>query len=175
MSDYACPRCRSALAVIRGQEGLLYPCAQCDGVALALSVLKKRGHPALMETLWSRVLAHEAIGGFESCGCPICRHEMKRVIAAGEKNALEIDACVRCQFLWLDAGEIQGFGQAPRVTTPAQKEIDLAGERLRRALREERHVSGGWGGTWTTPSWGDWALWNAIEGVLDVLVWSWKD
>ncbi len=165
MPDYTCPRCHAPLTLRRGEHGVVYPCVACDGVAIALSVLKKRANPMTTRQLWSRIQSQPpAAPGGLALECPVCRRAMKQLLAAGVTHAIEIDVCEPCQFFWLDAGEVEGFGAAPPVRPASSPEVDQAGERLRRALREERATRG------KDSSSRDSGWWDAIDiDIVDLL------
>ena len=88
-------------------------------------------------------------------GCPVCLRSM-RVIMTGE-HPIEIDVCVGCQMLWLDAGELVKLGVAPsqragttvdQVAARQAAEVLLAEARVKGEgyrLRSERNIRRGGG------------------------------
>lgn len=90
--------------------------------------------------MWQAARAAEACGP----GCPVCGKGM-RVIVAG-KAGVEVDVCVGCQMLWLDAGEQEKLGVAPvvgAVVVGAPVTVErAAAERAATVLLAEAGVAG---------------------------------
>ncbi len=168
MSSFTCPRCATILDDQRLDGLRLYGCPSCMGHALNLSQIRERMPQEGFRAMWQAARAAEASGP----GCPVCQRAM-RVIRAG-RESVEIDVCVGCQMLWLDAGEQEKLGlgapqsPAPAATAPptaaqqsahqaaavllAQEKVAADAERYRRQRTVERR-------TW----------W--VGELLDVLMW----
>ena len=118
MSRFSCPRCAAVLDNARDDGLRVYRCQSCAGHAINLSQIRARMPEDGFRAMWQAARAARPDGP----SCPVCRAEM-RVIWAGTSDPVEIDVCVGCQMLWLDAGEQSKLGgvAADRVATATEQ------------------------------------------------------
>ena len=108
-SDYSCPVCPDQLlggAMLEGQP--VHTCSRCRGL---LSDLASFGYAVASRRSRHKKAAIEKqpFDPLELCRhvkCPRCQHQMENYPYAGGGNVV-VDACDRCQLIWLDAGELQ--------------------------------------------------------------------
>ena len=125
---YNCPVCGSAASPASGVQplelemqahvGQYWVCKHCGGMLCGLSVLRKLTDAATMRTLWGEALA--APTGDRNC--PVCGQAMSRVVSdRAESGKLPtVDICRPCQFIWLDAMELDSLPENPELNAPAE-------------------------------------------------------
>lgn len=89
---------------------MVYDCAECRGVAVALPVLRKHCGEATADTAWKIALQHSSHAG-DPVPCPVCRKAASRLVLPEPR--VELDLCRTCHFLWLDAGEMELLPKRP--------------------------------------------------------------
>ena len=100
MSALVCPHCGEPLRMVRTEIGRLWHCADCDGRAATIPLLRRRVQGRYINRLWQDARASPVAG----LGCPGCRRPMRRVYR-GPEATTELDLCLGCHVLWLDRGE----------------------------------------------------------------------
>ena len=133
-----CPVCATSLQRIR-YEGLpVFRCDGCLGYLLGTKrmtdISRNRTNPPeqlLVEA--KQVAAPRPEGGLR---CPRCRAAME-CETWRSSPAFQIDTCVSCDFVWLDAGEL-GLMQLAYEATPKEKEASAFRDRLRTMTPAER-------------------------------------
>lgn len=166
-----CPRCRTRLTRTKNERGVYFCCPQCHGRAIGLALLRQLGSNECVRNLWIQAREPDHASG---APCPLCRRAMAEVAASEDPQALRLDVCTGCQFVWFDPQEFEQF-PAPEADNAKQlpekaREI-IAIEQLRRdAERRNSHDPG--------PD--EW--WQLIPGILGLPVeeeapalqrWSW--
>ncbi|MCP4450755.1 MAG: hypothetical protein GY809_04790 [Planctomycetes bacterium] len=100
-----CPKCRIDLQREKSLKGVLWQCPQCQGVAANLAVLRKLVGREVALTFW-----REAMSSTRSDkACPSCTQALSVFTYSVDQNAIELDLCKRCQFIWFDTGELEAF------------------------------------------------------------------
>jgi Zn-finger nucleic acid-binding protein len=104
-----------------------------------MAVIRQNAIASLANTLWARVRASVT----ESPrACPSCERPLKVIEVDDEGGAVELDACVGCQFFWFDHTELSRLGVVLKSAQPdAPPELRRAVAELRvDTLRENRRV-----------------------------------
>ncbi len=108
-SELSCPVCPEQVlegALLEGQPA--HRCPECRGLlselpsfsrAVSYRRSQRKGGANQPELFDSSELQR-------GIKCPQCRHRMENYPYAGGGNAV-VDACNRCQLIWLDAGELE--------------------------------------------------------------------
>lgn len=146
---------RTQLVSRRTPDGHVYWMDPCSGGRLiSLRHFRRQVDAEAFAALWQQ--AKRRIPS--DLRCPHCRHFFSAVFVPKQPTAMEIDVCVRCQFLWFDEGELahlkrpekvarfseakrDGFGgRSPSVALPPSREKYVA-------MREQAHLNYGseWG------------------------------
>ena len=113
-SSYACPVCQVALLhASMARQRMLY-CRQCHG-----SLISMPAFVVILDTLRTQVGGGVAIAPPPDphqldrvLNCPECHRRMDTHYYAGGGNVI-IDDCSRCEWNWLDAGELMAIVHAP--------------------------------------------------------------
>lgn len=127
MPRYTCPRCDLLLDDHRVDGLRVYPCRQCEGHVVALAQLRSRMPEEGYRAMWKAARQAPAAGP----GCAVCRKPMRAVMTGSP--AVEVDVCIGCQVLWLDAGEQEKLGVRPSAAStrsPEQQAALQAADRL---------------------------------------------
>lgn len=93
-----CPICSLALVTTRHLEGLFYLCPHCDGRAVTMPHVRRLGGDRLAARIL-RLLKLGSRGGKR--GCPFCAKAMRT--AAVSEPPIEVEGCLACNAVWLDA------------------------------------------------------------------------
>ena len=112
-SNFVCPRCHRTLQPSNELSGTVWVCDDCNGRAVGLSLLHQAFTQESTNLLWINAIDGN---GIAVCVCPACGQLMQEVNAAAD---LRVDVCCRCQFVWLDMGEVEKFAKRPPPTRPA--------------------------------------------------------
>jgi membrane associated rhomboid family serine protease/Zn-finger nucleic acid-binding protein len=67
--------------------------------------------------LWSRAISATQDDGKS---CPICSRAMAQVTMGLADQALELDVCKRCEFVWFDAAEYESIPPPPKPREPGE-------------------------------------------------------
>ncbi len=93
-----CPICAGALDTVRQREGLYYLCALCRGRALTIPQVRR----VTGDRFATKLLRLIKLSRLESKhGCPFCLKPM--LIVSLSDPPLEVEGCVSCNVVWLDA------------------------------------------------------------------------
>jgi len=112
----ACPRCQAPLGDDRLGSVRVYPCAACGGLALTVSQLRRLADKETFYPFWAAIRsAPPAL-----LACPSC----DRPMSAADVSGVEVDGCVRCTVIWLDAGEQEQLFSLPPPTPKATQVAD---------------------------------------------------
>ena len=116
--DFACPCCGLQMSKAVIDDEIIESCSNCKG----LFIDREKFH----DIAWSRRAAFEGADEAqipisqeelkESRDCPKCHNTMETHPYYGPGNAV-VDSCSRCQYVWLDAGELTTIERAPGVRT----------------------------------------------------------
>ncbi len=116
-----CPVCQTELHRQQLNKIQAECCVNCGGRFITLAGLRRYGAKhQYLNTLWKEAKYHNA-----PCGenfCPHCAVPMRKLNATGSDSAkIELDLCISCQALWLDAGELKKIPKSPIKS--AQEEL----------------------------------------------------
>ena len=128
-----CPNCRTTLIKRASKLGLVWICPSCNGRAAALEMVRNTVPRPIVNDLWQTARRVEKAGRRR---CPACKRWMAEVpIIVGEATE-HLDVCAGCQFIWFDAGELEGL---PRITpkVPAAQPVPREAQTALAALRVE--------------------------------------
>jgi membrane associated rhomboid family serine protease/Zn-finger nucleic acid-binding protein len=111
-----CPRCDVTLGHAEGDAEGLFACPRCKGRATTIPVLHRLVERDVVERLkqTSRYATRRA-----GSPCPSCRAETGIVPLAVGAATVPVDVCLRCQFVWFDAKELEAL---PRRALPVGPE-----------------------------------------------------
>jgi len=107
---FTCPNCGSTLTRTQGPKGLFWNCNQCGGRAVGIPVIRATLGDDRVKALWSRAISAP---GDTGKACPICSRAMTEVTLGVGGQALELDVCKRCEFVWFDATEYESIPPPP--------------------------------------------------------------
>ncbi|HEX2240970.1 MAG TPA: rhomboid family intramembrane serine protease [Actinomycetota bacterium] len=111
-----CPECRTSLTEARTSRGIFWHCANCDGRAIGISLLRRLVERPYVASLWGQVAEHGLPGGRP---CPFCGNAMT-TSPSSDNLKDQIDVCMQCQVAWFDARE---FERAPALPEPPPPEL----------------------------------------------------
>ena len=109
---FTCPNCGGTLTRTRGPKGLFWNCDHCSGRAVGLPVLRAAIGNDRVIALWSRAISSTRDDGKS---CPICSRAMRQVTMGLPGQALELDICKRCEFVWFDPSEYESIPPPPPI------------------------------------------------------------
>jgi membrane associated rhomboid family serine protease/Zn-finger nucleic acid-binding protein len=127
---FTCPNCESTLTRTPGPKGLFWSCDRCGGRAVGIAVLRATIGNDRVNALWSRVISSTQDDGKS---CPICSRAMAQVTMGLAGQALELDVCKRCEFVWFDATEYEAIPPPP---PPPREPGEMDEKDLPQAARE---------------------------------------
>lgn len=148
MSPLAPPRChRCSEELVLGASGELNPwsCPSGHGLGFTLSEAYERLQEDEIDELWQAARTAKAHGA----PCPFCSQPMTLITVdadadeAGDNEEgdtetiyrAELDVCERDQFIWFDAGELDGMPEdLPDPEPTAQQQADL--QKIRQNFRD---------------------------------------
>src|ERR1700677_3572913 len=103
---FTCPNCRTALVRRPGSLGVYWSCGQCGGRAVGIAVLRRTIHERIVTAAGAAAMNTSAPNGR---ACPVCARGMKEVQVDVAGNAMALDVCQRCEFMWFDADEFEAM------------------------------------------------------------------
>jgi ribosomal protein L37AE/L43A len=106
LASLPCPRCGERLERGEGRQGLVWVCRTCRGGAVTLPILRKYAPRPFVNALWQTALR---AGRPSALHCPACAHPFTAVASAAPA---EIQACVRCYWVWLDCDALDALAHA---------------------------------------------------------------
>ena len=124
--DHTCPRCQQPLGDVRAGAVRMFPCEGCGGHAMTMSQLRAAAETQRRVGVMWQALRQSPPA---QLACPSCRDPMRAAAVAG----VEVDGCVRCQLLWLDAGEqeaLVGVRPPPTMPTEEVRAAEIAAKQL---------------------------------------------
>ncbi|MBM4040748.1 MAG: hypothetical protein FJ290_19770 [Planctomycetes bacterium] len=136
-----CPRCSNGL--LKGVIGnaAMFPCPERHGLLIprkTVASIIERGWAAVpRQTAESRVFRPRAAPR-ASIGCPQCHLAMETYPFCGIR-AIEIDRCLRCDRLWLDANELEDAVVAVAKAKYRLLDYDALKDKLRLPPLEGEH------------------------------------
>ena len=138
-----CPVCQTELH--RQQLSKIWAecCVNCGGRFITLAGLRKYGAKhQYLNTLWQEAKYHDALQGKL---CPHCKIPMRKLNAiSSDTTKIELDLCVSCQALWLDAGELKKIPKAPvaaQIEELPQRAKEILALNKTQALSEQAGTS----------------------------------
>lgn len=118
-----CPECGTILTSMPLSRGQALACRTCAGVCVNLAVLRQHAQEAVVQGLWAS--ARDA-GRNSSRLCPSCENPLRTFDIPAADDALELDACTRCQLLWFDGRELEQAGVTLSAQVQAQSDAQNA-------------------------------------------------
>ena len=107
---FTCPNCGSGLMRTPGKAGIFWVCQGCSGRAVGVALLRKTIGADRVIALWSRAISSTQDDGKS---CPVCSRAMTQVTMGLPSQALELDICKRCEFVWFDPSEYESIPPPP--------------------------------------------------------------
>ena len=107
-----CPKCKTGLTHYRTPLGSVYYCSTCHGRAVTFSTL---AHSARSDFL-RRLRSKASTVGHEEHHCPSCNGPMAIADFPAGGHDMDLQACSRCQIVWMDPKEIRKL--PPLVPAP---------------------------------------------------------
>ena len=127
---FTCPNCGSGLVREQNQTGIFWVCQKCGGRAVGVALLRKTIGNDRVSSVWSRAVTADENQGRP---CPVCLRNMVEVSVSIAGQALQLDVCKRCEFVWFDPAEYEAIPPPP----PKPKEPGEVDEKdLPQAARE---------------------------------------
>ena len=114
-----CPVCQTELHRQQLNKVFAECCCNCGGRFVTLAGLRKYGAKhQFLNDLWKEAKYHNAPPGKI---CPHCNVPMRKLNAVSSNSTkVELDLCISCQALWLDAGELKKIPKAPVEPSPQE-------------------------------------------------------
>ena len=103
---FTCPNCGSGLTRKPDKVGIFWVCDSCGGRAVGVGLLRKTIGQDRVSAIWSRAISSP---GDTGKSCPICSRAMAEVTMGMAGQALELDVCNRCEFVWFDPSEYESI------------------------------------------------------------------
>jgi membrane associated rhomboid family serine protease/Zn-finger nucleic acid-binding protein len=107
---FTCPNCGSGLVREQNQAGIFWVCQQCGGRAVGVALLRKTIGNDRVSSVWSRAVTADEDQGRP---CPVCLRNMVEVSVGIAGQALQLDVCKRCGFVWFDPAEYEAIPPPP--------------------------------------------------------------
>lgn len=134
-----CPRCWVEMKKVKvrviGRDVTIDNCPRCDGVFLDDGELKKITRNRSLHIFLTKYLG---IDSDSKLLCPHCKGLMDTEDAGG----VEVDVCIKCHGVWLDAGELESLkekGEEEFEEIPDYKIAELFDEKVAKAREKERN------------------------------------
>ena len=108
-----CPRCRTALETSTTEGVRFERCATCDGLALAVAVLRRFAPEERVREVWI-----DLPGARPGGACPSCSNAMREISVDCDGAKVAIDVCKACQLFWFDATELKQFSPERQAPPP---------------------------------------------------------
>jgi len=109
--DQRCPTCQVALVPREVRGSHVWMCAQCEGMAITVAVVRAALEPATFKSFWIHVAQDK---GSPGRACPSCEQSMCVVPADGADGVVQLDVCRRCQLIWFDPTELEALPAKPK-------------------------------------------------------------
>jgi hypothetical protein len=161
-----CPRDARTLrrtSVARGAN--VWACAQCNGRAIAMPVLRRQASEVAARDLWRRAITAKPLAA-DGVACPACMQGMVNAPLALGEVTVALDVCTLCHLVWFDPGEET---ELPPVRVPETSEDALVEyhEQLTARERGGQHSSRGFD-SWSTRR----LMPSPLFRLLEVGAWS---
>ena len=104
-----CPKCKIDLQREKSLKGALWQCAECQGVAANLAVLRKLLGQEVALKFWREARASTP----SHKPCPSCNQPLSAFTYPVDQATVTLDLCKRCQIIWFDSGEFAAFPMEP--------------------------------------------------------------
>lgn len=117
---FTCPKCRTELTKYMGEQGVFWECASCGGRTATVAFLRKMVPRQVVNAIWrtARSGEHE-----KKRRCPSCGRRMPEIPVLVDPEAVHIDVCPLCQFIWFDPAE---YERLPALREKPQAEPTLS-------------------------------------------------
>ena len=91
--------------------GTAHSCGRCRGAFVSSSLLHLNLDDRALADLWRRAKEGSARAGRP---CPACNKSLTRWREPAPSQRIELDACLSCETIWFDAGEIEKLRNTQR-------------------------------------------------------------
>src|ERR1041385_7468152 len=108
----ACPICSLPLVTTRHLEGLIYHCSRCDGRAVTMPHVRRIAGDRFAARLLRLI---QLVGSRSELRCPFCDKPMR--VETTKKPPLQVDGCLACNAVWLDAPTFESLSGGIVETT----------------------------------------------------------
>ena len=118
-----CPVCSNIALVRTPYEGVAVSiCPACHGFLLAASAMKSiERNPEMSQEVLEEEIQIMA-DTVKAVKCPKCRIDMEKKCAP-HSLAFNIDVCISCKMIWLDAGELESIQIAYETSSVGQENM----------------------------------------------------
>jgi Zn-finger nucleic acid-binding protein len=104
-----CPRCAIPLGGREHELGIAWRCGKCRGQSLNFSQFRRMVPEHGARDIWLEAMKHPSVPSRRT-RCPECLAAMDAVLIPFRGRSIELEICLPCQRLWLDAQEDAGGG-----------------------------------------------------------------
>jgi len=130
---FNCPGCKAGLRKINRKQGVFWVCPSCDGRVTSMGIIRRVCPPDMVNLLWQKARSGEYI---EKRNCPICQQKMREVSLDNKENALLLDVCIKCHFVWFDPKEYESLPKTQTISSEMDRLPPKAREQLAIATLE---------------------------------------
>lgn len=107
-----CPRCGIPLGGTEHELGIAWRCGACRGQSLNFSQFRRMVPEHGARDIWLEAMKRP-VTPQQRTRCPECLAAMDAVLIPLNGRTIELDICLLCQRLWLDAQEENGVANPP--------------------------------------------------------------
>jgi Zn-finger nucleic acid-binding protein len=131
-----CPKCQTSLSPTGIEEGLLWKCQLCSGVAANLAVLRKHLKGDTVKKFWLEAITASTPSNRK---CPSCVKVLKEFTVSREHQRIDLDLCRTCQLIWFDRDELDAFSKVEKLPgTVMDENIAIAKIQFEAQLENEQ-------------------------------------
>jgi len=110
-----CPRCAVPLQGGDHELGIAWRCDSCRGQSLNFSQFRRLVPEEGARDIWLEAMKRPIAPPQRTC-CPECRAAMHAVLIPFRGRNVELDICLPCQRLWMDAQEEEAAAMLPAIS-----------------------------------------------------------
>lgn len=115
---------------------MYWECDNCSGRLATLPVLKKALHADTIQELWQQAFQLQLPALLP---CPACEGRMEEVPVRTPAGDIMLDVCTTCQFVWMDAGEIDHLPKVEPVKVEAANvSMDDVPDEVKLAIAQQK-------------------------------------
>jgi len=118
----ACPNCRSRLARVVHEGGVVYACPKCDGRAVGVAPLARVAGGDFVKRL-----RYRTTGAAKGRQCPQCGRAMTVADFGQGRETVELDLCRSCHLVWFDPSEYDAVRTPAEIGSGEGFSVDLGG------------------------------------------------